>query len=258
MVLLRIRNSFYLQSEGPVARSIEQGLDWLIELGRDDNKRSTLLAIPTLNNLIGVVTEVIGVQAVNRLKKGKPIHLTSTLSVSLFTKRTKVFQHQGPILVLYPDKGLLDKIDDLNHVTDVLMIPWSLQKVQYWLDTWQVSPLNSVQTISTNLQTLDPVVEEALKSLNSRVNYQTGIAHPRDRNAAIELFMILKSAQIAFEPTSIRRWLMLRGWQSKDADIVEYIAKKVQYGRPRMSIEKNWSENILQQWHEALLNNEVR
>jgi hypothetical protein len=39
---------------------------------------------------------------------------------------------------------------------------------------------------------------------------------------------------------------------------VEYIAKKVQYGRPRMSIEKNWSENILQQWRKALPNNKVR
>lgn len=41
---------------------------------------------------------------------------------------------------------------------------------------------------------MSPLVEEALKSINSRTNISTGLSHPNDRNAAKEMFKRLHEA----------------------------------------------------------------
>src|SRR5690606_24033833 len=149
----------------------------------------------------------------------------------------------------YPNKKLLDKIDNMRGVTDVLVIPWSLQEVQYWIDTWQAIEFGASEH-QTETTFSDPVVEEALKSLTSRVNLSSGIAHPRDKATAVDLFKKLKVAKIAYDPSEIRGWLVRHSWRSDDADAVKDIATKIQQGKSVRAAQGGGADDIVSVWRE--------
>lgn len=250
MSVMRNRKSQYIRSEGPKPNVVRQGLGWLLELGRKENKKSALLAVPVLDNLRGVIEEVLGERAVKALKQGSPINLDSVVTVSLLTEHKDVFNHQGPVLAVYPNKKLLDKIDNMRGVTDVLVIPWSFQEIQYWIESWQALELGASGNSSIEPSFSDPVVEEALKSLTSRVNLSTGIGHPMDKAAAVDLFRKLKAAKITYDPSEIRGWLVRHGWESDDADAVKDIAEKISQGRAVRSAKGGWADDIVNVWRE--------
>lgn len=248
--MIRNRTSFYLREEGPKPNAVRQGFGWLLELGRKENKKSALLAVPVLDNLRGVIEEVLGERAIKALKQGNGINLDSVVTISLVTERKDVFNHQGPVLAVYPNKKLLDKIDNIRGVTDVLVIPWSLQEVQYWIETWQAVELGATENSQTASTFSDPVVEEALKNLTSRVNLSTGIGHPMDKAAAVDLFRKLKAAKITYDPSEIRGWLVRHGWESDDADAVKDIAERILQGRAVRSAKGGWADDIVDLWRE--------
>lgn len=246
----RNRTSHYVRSEGPKPDAVKRGLVWLLELGRKENRKAALLAVPVMDNLNGVIEDVLGERAVKALKQGSSLNLESVVSVSLLTERKDVFNHQGPVLVVYPNKKLLDKIDNMRGVTDALVIPWSFQEIQYWIETWQASELGASGNSPKERLFSNPVVEEALKSLTSRVNLSTGIAHPMDKAAAVDLFKKLKAAKIAYDPTEIRGWLVRHGWESDAADAVKDIAEKISQGRAVRSAKGGWADDIVNVWRE--------
>jgi hypothetical protein len=246
----RNRTSLYVKSEGPKSDAMKRGFGWLLGLAQNENKKSGLLAIPVLDNLQGVIAEVLGDNAVKSLRQGNSINLNSIVSVSIITERKDVFNHQGPVLAAYPNKKLLDKIDNMRGVSDVLVIPWSLQQVQYWIETWQAVELGATENSQTATTFSDPVVEEALKNLTSRVNLSTGIGHPMDKAATVDLFRKLKAAKITYDPSEVRGWLVRHGWESDDADAVKDIAEKIQQGRSVRAAQGGWADDIVSIWRE--------
>jgi hypothetical protein len=250
MSTVRNRGSRYIRTEGPKPDAVRRGLGWLLELGSKENKKSALVAVPVLDNLSGVIEEVLGERAIKALKQGSSINLGSVVTVSLLTEHKDVFNHQGPVLAVYPNKKLLDKIDNMRGVTDVLVIPWSFQEIVYWIETWQATELGSSGTSLVNPSFSDPVVEEALKSLTSRVNLSTGISHPMDKAAAVDLFRKLKAAKITYDPSEVRGWLVRHGWESDDADAVKDISEKVSQGRAVRSAKGGWADDIVKVWRE--------
>lgn len=245
------RSSLFIKTEGPDESAIIKGLAWLVGLGNNDvSKRSALLAVPIKRNLDGVISSTIGEAVTKSLAKGEKVSIKSS-TLSLLTERLSVYSWAGPVLAIYPTKRLLDKIDGLIGVTDVLVIPWALVSVQYWIDTWAALELG-VDTQSRHSKRFsNPVVEVALEALTSRVNLSTGISHPLDRSAAIALFKILRDAGISYNPDEIRGWLVSQGgWHPKGADSVKRVAADVLARKKLKGGQGGWKKNILAIWEE--------
>lgn len=244
-------SSIYL-NESPNKSAIVKGFSWLIELGNNNvNKRSALLAVPVKSNLQGDIISVIGDTAEKRLRKGEMVTVKSTVQLSLLTERQTIYSWNGPILAIYPTKKLLDKIDGLKEVTDVLVIPWTLEEVQYWIDTWSAIELGTTPKATTSKIISNPIVEAALKSLTHRVNLSTGIIHPSDRSATIGLFRHLHNAGISYDPTEVRAWLLSQGgWNPKGADDVMKIAVDILTGKRLHGGHDSWGDNILEIWED--------
>ena len=146
---------------------------------------------------------------------------------------------------------LLDKIDGLIGVTHVLVIPWIRQDITFWINTWSANELGSTISKSPKQPKLSPVVIEALKSLTSTVNLSTGIGHPSDKAATIDLFKHLKSAGEVFDPEEVRSWLVSQGnWYPEHADKVMEIAAAILKGRRFRGATKFWRDDIIEQWTE--------
>lgn len=195
------RSVLYIKSEGPNPQAIKDGLRWLDSICTSTQKCDGLLAFLVKSQSIDVMSEVIGETLAKALAKSGKIKLPGlSVRLSLMTEREKFYRWDGPVLAVYPSKELIDKIDTLFDVTHVLVIPWTLQEIQYWISTWDAHELGTQPTGRTKKLVSNPVVEEALISLTAAVNKATGLSHPLDKASAIDLFRRLRAAGEHFDP----------------------------------------------------------
>lgn len=243
------RSSIYIHFQpGEYHQTIIKGVAWLIQLAKSDaSKSSALLAVPVHSTLRGDISSVIGDKAVTSFNKGNTVMLNNLVKVSLLTERTVQYSWNGPVLAIYPTKRLLDKIDSLTGVTDVLVIPWTIQEVQYWIDTWVATELSAAPQVATKKPFSNPIVEAALEVLTERVNLSTGSLHPLDRTAAVDLFRILRDNGIPYDPKEVRAWLVSQGgWRPSDADDVKKVAEAILARKALRGQRRAWSDNILE------------
>lgn len=246
------RVAVYIKSQGPNPQAIKDGLRWLDSVCTITNKCNGLLAFLGKEQSQRVMSEVLGEHEAKTLAKNGSIKLpNSAVELSLMTLRDKPYNWNGPVLVVYPSKELLDMIDSLFDVTHVLVIPWTLEEMQYWINTWGAYELGTQPTKSKKELVSNPVVEEALISLTARVNVSTGISHPLDRASAIDLFRRLKATGEHFDPEEVRAWLVAEGnWKPKYADEVAEVARGVIEGKRFRETRSRWKEDIVEIWRE--------
>ena len=157
------------------------------------------------------------------------------------------------MLVIYPSKDLLDKVDELYDVTDVLVIPWGMPEVQFWIDQWQAKSLEGGPDQEVPPVTLHPMVRAALRHLTNTVNLKTGIVHPSDHQKAIEFFETLHLAGIEYNPADIRAWLVGQGgWGPKDADEVAKLAADMAQGKKLRGKTGKADQGLLDYWAEKI------
>ena len=252
---LRQRNSLYIDTYGPDEDAVARGFQWLCQTAASQESLSGTIAVLVLGNLDGVIKDVLGEKVTRPLAKDKKINLIYAtteaeteieLSLLFLRKRLRRFI-SGPVLAFYPDKAMLDMIDDMGSVSDVLVVPWlpvneakamttSLplsvdEDVKNWLDTWQAQILDAPTGDASPPPFYDPVVENALKALTRRVSLSTGISHPADERPAIGTFKLLRNEGYTLDSEAIRAWLIRHNWSSRHADAVCTLVQKIVQNR---------------------------
>lgn len=94
---------------------------------------------------------------------------------------------------------------------------------------------------------MSPLVLEALKAITMRTNLSSGLAHPNDKAAAVQMFEILHNANESLDPNEIYSWSLRNGWNSEGAEDLRDVAVGVNNGK-RHRIDRNpyWKSNILE------------
>ena len=214
---IRQRNSLYIDTFGPDEDAVARGFQWLCQTAASQEDLSGTIAVLVLGNLNGVIQDVLGEKVTRPLAKDKTINLIyatteaeTVIELSLLFLRKRLSRFiSGPVLAFYPDKAMLDMIDDMGSVSDVLVIPWlavnetkamtsSLplsvdNDVKHWIDTWQAQIVDTPTGDESPPSFYDRLVESALKDLTGSVNLSTGIVHPGDEATAIRTFKLLRN-----------------------------------------------------------------
>lgn len=249
------RIEWYIDTSGPDEEAMSTAFAWLYQLGEvDAEKHDAILAVNTKRQLQGVVTSVIGESASKQLDRKNPVRL-GNVTIRLMTKKIDASRGKsGPVLAVYPDQKLLDKVDEMHGVTDVLVVPWNRDEVNRWIATWNATELGTNSRDGDPNHISEPLVEAAMETLHNLVNVSTGITHSSDRSTAIEIFKILQRESIPFNPDEIRAWLVAeKGWKPNDADDVRAIAEGVLQGK-QYRYRSGLADDIFQQWQERAKN----
>lgn len=246
------RKSLFIRAHGPDVDALKRALVWLGRLAETDSaKRKAAIAIYSKGQLSGTVIEpVLGTPACKALAKGQTVGFGNA-SLSLITARERIYSWNGPILAVYPPKMLIDALDDLTGVTDMLVLPWTMEEIEFWIKTWGAEELGGTAPREEKPK-LAPVVVAALKNLTETVNLSTGITHPSDKMAALDTFRILVGHRVSYHPEAVRAWLVGQGgWSPRDADAVQEIAQGYLDGkRIRGHGREFWNDSIIDRWRE--------
>ena len=181
------------------------------------------------------------------------------MKLSARTERSLGQSWDGPVLVIHPSRGMLEKVDTLKMVTKVLVVPWVMSDVESWINRCNAVPVDGAP-ISEEAQPKaladgdhQEILEVALGDLIMGVNISTGLTHPGDRAKAIDLFNQLKDGLITYDPEKVKNILITKyGWQPDHANEVKVVAEQIKQGS-QLKKHKDyqapqWRDGIVEQW----------
>jgi len=219
---------FYVDTSGPDQAGLLAALQWF--LGRAQG-RVGLLAVPTKSQLQqGLLVDTLGKAICKKLAKNEAV-TDSGVTFEAVTERTRPSTwREGPVLVLYPSRSLLNKIDTLPGTTEVLVLPWAPGECDDWVEQWGATDILSGTAAA--IPSLSPKVEATLERVRDAVNVRSGISHPNDRSYVVRAFKSLKEEGEPLDQQGIRAWLVREGhFDADDADTIADIAARIEAGR---------------------------
>jgi hypothetical protein len=96
---------------------------------------------------------------------------------------------------------------------------------------------------------MSPLLEQALKSLHSRINVSTGLGHPLDEDAAKEMFKMLAGQGEVLQKADIENWAVSKGWNPKHAGELGELGQKIGEGkRVQIKNKGRWKPGIVDTW----------
>lgn len=239
---------WYIDSQGSAPAALRAGFAWLLDQMQMSGSHSGLLAIPGKGDLEDAFEGVLSPTTLKELTKSNTAR-TKWGTLALMTEKIRRSSWSGSILAVYPTTQLLDSLDSLHGPSAVLVVPWLRDEVSPWIRTWSARELGSTEEPSERVFS-NSTVRAALESLTRRVNMGTGLAHPSDRAAAIEMFRMLKRAGEHYDPDEVRAWLVSQlRWQPRHANAVAEIAGKILAGgRFHPTTSGGWATDAVERW----------
>jgi hypothetical protein len=84
------------------------------------------------------------------------------------------------------------------------------------------------------------IIDESIRTLSIIVNVTTGLAHPNDKNKALELFSILHRNGVILLKAEVENAAIAQGWNSKNADELGSLAQQIGEGKTAMVSGGPW------------------
>lgn len=210
--------------------------------------KEVTLFIPTKHQLDGTLIDAsLGENVCKRLSKGDKVAIGDELILKCETNRTfKPYLSNKTILCIYPNEKMLDAVDTVDDIEVAVVIPWlELEEVKRWLKTWNPIILGEDHIEPTDKLIDNPVVEEAMKLLTKRINLSTGLAHPRDKGATVDLLRKLRDKNEHFDPDSLKAWALRNNWTPKGAEDLRVYAQAIIDRKRIRGDNEAWKSNIV-------------
>lgn len=233
---------FMIEAVGRDDNAIRIGLRWLLRWAAEHGQTAAI-SVYALDNLRRL-ENVLGTAAIKTLAAGDT-YRTGNATIELITQRRNPGRFAGPVLAIWTNDKRLRDLDELGTAA-ICAIPFTEGAIDEWKAAWGPTDLRSGGE-ATRATISNPVVEAALRSLSAAVNLSTGLAHPDDRAAAVDLFRILMSAGERYNPTEIRAWAARNGWGTSDADELATVASAIADGK-RLRGASHWTSDALSHW----------
>lgn len=231
------------------SRPLLLGLRWLFE----NTLSSGYLAVNVKKSIDITLKPALGEAIVRELKKSNKFsHMGKTFYLE-FGDNT-FFNIQGPLLVVYPKKRLLDIIDDSDVDGDILVVPWRMEDVNDWINTWGADKIIENGIVRGKQEfSLSRFTQIALEDLTSIVNLSNELATYRDESDAIVVLKTLVESGESLNPDTVKSFLKSRGWGSKGANRAAEIIQKLGMGK-RLRCRDSGLEprHLLKYWNEQL------
>lgn len=239
---------YLVDAHGPDIDAVRKGLAQAHMLAKDAPAKRVVLVTPTKQQLrYGTIVDAIGQAAAVALSQGRSVPLPNGIRLSCETQRTFHGMPAGSvILAVYGRPSLLDTVETYPTAYGIVVVPWMESDVEEWIRAWNpevvgVPPRGEAPPLIENA-----VVGRALITLTNGINLSTGLHHPSDRNAAIQLLRMLRDSGEEFDPAAIRAWALRNGWSPDGANDLRDVAQAVLDRRPiRGGKEQHWRPDLI-------------
>jgi len=242
-----MRKNYFSSVDAQSSQVIIKGLAKAVGEALTQGVNRVWLVSHAKSNLDGNISSAIGHDAVASLAKGNIVR-SGTTEIVFYGERTLPYAGDGSVVVAcYPNKKLLDKLDGMQNIPCLIVLPWRQEETLDWINAHAPEDIyGAVATTRSSVTNL--VVERALETLLAMINTSTGIAHPSDKATVIDIFTKLKGAGETYTASEVRAWLVQKGMDPEHANDIRDIAEnpskfRAKTGSPlRTDILARWRE----------------
>lgn len=231
----------------PREQGIRRAVDWLV--GRSGDAALLVEARSHLSQ-DDYIGEILGAAVVAQLVKGASVTLPTGARLRLLSRHGQRVAPRvlGPLLVVHPDKPLLDYADQIAGATDLLVVPWDVADVAYWIEQWSARNLDAPTTVTTAGPRLNPVVACALKTIMEFTANQP-LLRGKDKPRVIEALRLLVEAGEEVVARDIRGWVARHEHGNpRLADDIAGLANDVLEGKRFPSHARCWKPDVVEVW----------
>ena len=142
----------------------------------------------------------------------------------------------GPVLMAWPDPADIGEFLTWNHnkVRALCVIAWDADTIRPWVTQVKPAILGDTSLWDHLSPALDPVVEEALRSLTMTVNHNNTISAGYEKDQVVGSFLALHDAGYRLEGDLLSGWAVANGWSGNNARRLQDYAERIEGGaRPR-------------------------
>lgn len=111
-----------------------KALEKTIEIS-EMNNQSVSFVIPTIQNLNGVVSNVLGESNIKCFIKGKKIKINNT-DFYLITEKSLRNIKAPIVLCVYANSNILEKLNDFTAISCEIILPWTDEDVEFYKKIW--------------------------------------------------------------------------------------------------------------------------
>lgn len=147
------------------------------------------------------IEKVFGYDLVQALTRKGSVQLTPFEDVHFGTPASRNWPPRGIVLVIYPDSKLLDSLYAIPGIEAEIVVPWLLQGVESWIDTW--GPDQLTESDISLLPTREINDPEVVTAANNALSL-SGLAHRNDIARARKSFAALRRRGKEMDDRAIR------------------------------------------------------
>ena len=133
----------FLNTDSCNQYAIRLGFQWLSMLHDEDPKKNRALIAGCTKRVLADFLACCFSDNVVRKFMRETTMMYDGIQLSILTEKSRMYEWKGPILAIAPTQKVLDAIDNLYFVTDVFVIPYTLNEIDCWIRTWNVLPYGS-------------------------------------------------------------------------------------------------------------------
>ena len=135
-------------------------------------------------------------------------------------------RHRGPVLMAWADMDDIGKLVRFGskHITALCVIAYDEDRLRPWVESTNATVLGNRTAWTGKTPSLDPLLEEALKSMTSAVNHNNTVLAGFEKDTVVSILLALHDGGIWMQAEPIQAWALAHGWSG---DNPKHLAKYV-------------------------------
>lgn len=130
-----MKKRIIINNSGPNEDNFIKALGKAIEIS-EMNNQSVSFIIPTIQNLNGVVSNVLGESNIKSFIKGKKIKINNT-DFYLITEKSMRDIKTSIVFCVYLSSVCLDELNDFTDISCEIILPWTDEDIEFYKKIWE-------------------------------------------------------------------------------------------------------------------------
>lgn len=130
-----MKKRIIINNSGPNEDNFIKALGKAIEIS-EMNNQSVSFIIPTIQNLNGVVSNVLGESNIKSFIKGKKIKINNT-DFYLITEKSMRDIKTPIVFCVYLSSVCLDELNDFTDISCEIILPWTDEDIEFYKKIWE-------------------------------------------------------------------------------------------------------------------------
>ncbi len=131
-------NYCIIDTVGPDTQGAAKALLWL-RIQEDDVAYMVIVGKKSMKNSAAFI-DLVGQAQINYLLKNNEIEMEGKTIRLLYRPHNMSFPPNAPVLIVYPSRKLMDKIEE-NNASNVCVLQWAENEMNYWVDRYNARRL---------------------------------------------------------------------------------------------------------------------